>query len=32
MELGIVALDAPADVKRLKIEKGSFPQYITCLS
>lgn len=27
--IGIVALDAPADVKQLKIEKGSFPQYIT---
>ena len=27
--IGIVALHAPADVKRLEIKKGSFPRYIT---
>ena len=27
--IGIVDLHAPADVKQLKIKKGSFPQYIT---
>lgn len=27
--IGIVDLHAPADVRQLKIEKGSFPQYIT---
>lgn len=27
--ISIVALDAPADVKQLKIKKGSFPRYIT---